>query len=110
MMQLVPIIPQQKFDAEDKLPVKGIAAAKPAKPVQERTLPPLLSYGHELQPGSDSEINQHEKRKLTQPQERRIVCRRVKYTVMPEELRSAVDRRRHKQRITDMQLYIDEQV
>jgi hypothetical protein len=110
MMQLVPIIPQQKFDAEDKLPVKGIAAVKPAKPVQERTLPPLLSYGHEPPPGNYSEIAQHEKRKPTQPQERRIASRRVKHTAMPEELRSALDRRRHKQRVTDMQLHIDEKV
>lgn len=94
-MQLVPIIPQQKFVAEDSIEVTGIAAVKPAKPVQQRTLPPLLSYGHRQQAGTPSEIYQHEKRKVTQLQEeRRLVCRRVKHTAILEELRSAVDRRR----------------
>lgn len=109
-MQLIPIIPQQKFAAEDNIQVKGIAVVKPAKPVQERTLPPLLSYSHEQSPGNYSEVNQHERRKVSQLEERRIVCRRIKHTAIPEELRSALDRRRRKQRLSDMQLHIDEEV
>jgi hypothetical protein len=108
-MQLVPIIPQQKFVAEDSMEVTGIAALKPAKPVQERTLPPLLSYVHQQLPGTAGEIYQHEKRKVTQLQERRLVCRRVKHTAILEELRSVVDRRRRKQRKSDIQLHIDEE-
>lgn len=109
-MQLVPIIPQPRVGVEDSLKVTGVAAVKPAKPVVERTLPPLLSYAHAVPPHAPPEIKQHEKRQVTQLQDRRLVCRRIHHQPILEELRSAIDRRRHKKRSTDYQLHIDEEV
>lgn len=109
-MQLVPIIPQQIIGVEETLAVKGIAAVKPAKPVAERTLPPLVTHGHELPLHTPREINQQEKRQVTQLEERRLICRRIQHLPVLEELRSAIDRRRQKQRSTDLQLHIDEEV
>lgn len=109
-MQLVPIIPQQTFSVEDSLEVKGIAAVKPAKPVEERTLPPLVTHGHELPTHASSGISQHEKRQLAVQVERRFVCRRIQHLPILEELRSSVDRRRHNLGGADFQLHIDEEV
>ena len=109
-MQLVPIIPQQKFSAEESLEVKGIAAVRPVKPVEERTLPPLVTHGHGLPLHASSEISQHEKRQVAVQEERRFVCRRIQHLPVLEELRSSVDRRRHNLRSADFQLHIDEEV
>lgn len=108
-MQLVPIIPQQKFSVEESLEVTGVAAVRPVKPVEERTLPPLVSHGHRLPLHTSSDTSQHEKRQVTVHEERRFVCRRIQHLHVLEELRSSVDRRRHNQRSTDLQLHIDEE-
>lgn len=108
IMQFVPIIPRQKISFVREMQVKGITAVKAAKPAQERTLPPLLSHTHApLQ--QDAGLAQHERRKETQLQERRLSCRRVRHLPILEELRSAIDRRRHNQRVNDFQLHIDEE-
>jgi hypothetical protein len=109
-MQLVPIIPQPKTGVEASLEVTGVAAMKPAKPVQERTLPPLLSYAKERPVQIANEIKQHKTREVARQTERRIVCRRLHHQPILEELRCAIDRRRHQQRRTDLRLHIDEEV
>ena len=109
-MQFVPIIPQQKFSVEEGLGVKGIAAVKPVKPVEERTLPPMVKYAQRQHSHASSEIRRDEKRQAAQQEERRILCRRLQHLPVLEELRSSVDRRRHNQRSTDLQLHIDEVV
>lgn len=109
-MQLVPIIPQPRVGVEESLEVTGVAAVKSAKPVVERTLPPLLSYAHKLPPYTPPQISQHEKRQVTQLQDRRLVCRRIHHLPILQELRSVIDRRRHKKRSTDYQFHIDEEV
>lgn len=109
-MQIVPIIPQQKFSVEESLEVTGIAAVKPAKPVEERTLPPLVNRGHEQALYPSSDISPQEKRQLIVEEERRLVCRRIQHLPVLEELRSSVDRRRHSMGSAEFQLHIDEEV
>lgn len=108
-MQIVPIIPQQKFSVEESLEIAGIAAVKPAKPVEERTLPPLVSHGHEQALYTSSEISPQEKRQFIVEEERRLVCRRIQHLPVLEELRSSVDRRRHSLGSAEFQLHIDEE-
>lgn len=108
-MQLVPIIPQPKIGVEETLEVKGVAALRPSKPVAERTLPPLIRYRHIKAVLPPNEIAQREKRQLALQPDRRLICRRIHHQSLLEELRSAIDRRRHKQRNTDLQLHIDEE-
>ena len=76
-MQIVPIIPQYAFSVEETLDVKGIAALKAAKPVQERTLPPLIRYPHDQHESASLKVPRDEKRLLIQRGERRVICRRV---------------------------------
>lgn len=115
-MHLVPIIPQPRVGVEDTLEVTGVAALKTVKPVVERTLPPLLSYAHEQHAYVFSEINQPgkgqvaERQQVARQEERRLACRRIRHQNILEELRSAIDRRRHRRRANDLQLHIDEEV
>ncbi len=109
-MQLVPIIPQPVIGVEDSMQVKGVAAVKPSKPVQERTLPPLLTQAHEPQSQLVVEVYGENGPQRTQLPERRIICRRLRHSTMLEELRSVIERRRSKQGATDFQLHIDEKV
>lgn len=94
-MQLVPIIPQPRVGIEDSLEVQGVAAVKRAKPVQERTLPPLVSFPHEQPLQLVFEVVGEEGPLRTQLPERRILCRRLRHVTILEELRSVIDRRRH---------------
>jgi hypothetical protein len=109
-MQLVPIIPQPRVGVEDSLEVQGIAAVKRAKPVQERTLPPLLTQPHEPPLQLVFEVYGEEGPQRTQLAERRIICRRLHHLSILEELRSAIDRRKRIQRGTDFSLHIDVEV
>ena len=108
-MQLVPLIPQPIIGIKESTEVKGVAAVKPAKAVEERTLPPLIGYRHVRQEMPPNAIAQHEKRQLALQPDRRLLCRRIHHQNLLEELRSAIDRRRHKQRNTDLQLHVDEE-
>lgn len=103
-MQFVPIIPAPRNLLEERLEVKRLAAVKAAKPVQPRTLPPLLSYSHEA---PHREHPEQERRQAAQREERRSYCRRVQHLPVLIELRSAIDRRKHAQRSTDRPEHID---
>lgn len=115
-MHLVPIVPQPRVGVEESLEVAGVAALKGVKPVEERTLPPLLSYAREQHAYVFNEMNQPENARVAErlqvarQDERRLECRRIRHQNILEELRSAIDRRRHKRRAGDLQLHIDEEV
>lgn len=94
-MHLVPIIPQPKVGVEESLEVQGIAAVKRARPVQERTLPPLLTQPHEPPSQLVFEVYGEEGPRRTRLPERRLICRRLNHLSILEELRSAIDRRKH---------------
>lgn len=109
-MHLVPIIPQPKVGVEESLEVSGVAAVKPAKPVMERTLPPLVSHIHEHHEQVSFNDTRPGERKIARHGDRRRVCRRLQRHTILEELRSSLERRRHQQRKSDMQMHIDEKV
>ena len=106
-MQFVPIIPRPRNLLEDRLEVKRLAAVKAAKPVQQRTLPPLLTYQHNSQHRDNPE---QDRRQEGAQVERRTYCRRVQHLPVLEELRSAIDRRKQSQRGSDQAEHIDVEV
>lgn len=107
-MQIVPIIPQQTTGVTVSPDVKGVSAVKPVQHISEEALPVLVS---EENPSRKAiETTQQEKRVVSQQQERRVFCRRIHFMPLLEELRASIDRRRHKQRNTDLLEHIDEVV
>jgi hypothetical protein len=103
-MQFVPIIPRPRNLLEERLEVKRLAAVKAAKPVQPRTLPPLVAYAHAAPPRDQA---QPEERRAPLQEERRSYCRRITHLPVLEELRSAIYRRKNTQRETDQAEHID---
>jgi hypothetical protein len=106
-MQIVPIIPQQTTGVTESHDVKGVAAVKPAQPVQEHELPAVQNNAEHLS-RSPKELVYQEKRIVSQQVERRMLCRRIQHCALLEELRSSIDRRRRKQRNSDLLEHIDE--
>jgi hypothetical protein len=108
-MQFVPINPSQRTFLEDMLEVKRLAAVRAARPVQQRTLPPLLVLPRaaQQQENLEQESQQQERRHAVVREERRKYCRRVQHLPVLVELRSAIDRRKNAQRKTDWAEHID---
>lgn len=105
-MQYVPSIPPPGAPAAgDRMKVYGLTAVKAAKPVQPRTLPPLVTPPHERnEPLGEEAERRHERH----PQgERRIYCRRSRHQPVLVELRSGLERRHHNQRAEDPTEHID---
>lgn len=110
-MKIVPDLPSPITIEKDDFRVKALARIKPVKPVQERTLPPLVTQGHERLETPFDLIEPQEKRHDTHVHgERRTYCRRIEHLPILVELRSIADRRRHKQRVDDETEHIDEEV
>jgi hypothetical protein len=107
-MQIVPIIPQQTTGVTVSPDVKGVSAVKPVQHISAEELPALMSEESATR-GETKKVHQ-EKRIVSQQQERRVFCRRIHYSTILEELRSSIDRRRNRQRNTDLLEYIDEEV
>lgn len=109
-MKYVPSLPPSATGVADRWAINGVPGIKTVKPVQERTLPPLVSHPqralHETSSGSIDEIERRHEKPF---QERRIYCRRVAHQPILEELRSEVERRRDRQRGGDMMDHIDEE-
>lgn len=103
-MIIVPGIHAPIVEAEDNMGVKALDGVKPSKRVQQRTLPPLV-----VQQRYDAP--EMEKRHATEIHgERRTYCRRFERLPVLVELRSSIERRRHKQREEDVTEHIDEEV
>ena len=104
---MIQIIPADPHPLMTPSPVKVIAEVKkldrvkPAKPVEEHT-------PSEYTPGVDGQPERRHGEPLRE--ERRTYCRRIKHQPVLEELRSSEERRRHKQRGTDITEHIDEEV
>ena len=110
-MKYAPSLPPPTTGVADKWALNGVAGTRPVKPVQERTLPPLVSHPHPDEQKISSDLADKAERRHEMPfQERRIFCRRVAYQPILEELRSAVERRRNRQRSEDLADHIDEKV
>lgn len=107
-MQIVPIIPQQTTGVTVGQDVKGVSAVKPVQPIPDEGLPVLLEERSASRKAV--EVAQSEKRVVSQQVERRVFCRRIYVVTLMDELRSSIDRRRRKQRNTDLLEHIDEVV
>ena len=105
-MKYVPEPPQPTAAPEIGAEVKALAGLRPAKPVQERTLPPMVVRSraqHEANPQAAGEEKTHERLH----EERRIYCRRIEHLPILLELRSGEERRRHNQRAGDLTEHVD---
>lgn len=110
-MKYVPSLPPPVVGVETGLEVKALTGIKRAKPVQARTLPPLVVQPHSQREGEPDTADQQERR--YEPHihgERRTYCRRIEHLPILIELRSGIDRRRHNQREGDTVEHIDVEV
>lgn len=109
-MKYVPSLPPPITAPADSFGVKALTRVKSVRPVQERTLPPLVTQRHNYSEAPPDTI-QHDERRHAEPlpEERRVCCRRINHLPVMEELRSAIERRRHKQRGSDSTEHIDEE-
>lgn len=115
-MKYVPSLPPPATGAETGLDVKALAGVKRAKPVEARTLPPLVVQPHarrEAPPEDAGKEAAEKKEKRHDPHvygERRVYSRRLERLPMPVELRSGISRRRHNQRASDITEHVDVKV
>lgn len=109
-MKYVPSISPPTTAPRDSFGVKALTRIKSVKPVQERTLPPLITLRHK-HPEALPDTSPHDERRHAEPlqEERRTYCRRINHQPVMEELRSAIERRRHKLRGSDSTEHIDEE-
>ncbi|MDP2694121.1 MAG: hypothetical protein Q8O58_04535 [Gallionella sp.] len=108
-MKYVPSLPPPVTGVETGLEVKALARVKRAKPVQARTLPPLVVQPHARHEAPPEVAGNEEKRHDPHVHgERRIYCRRIEHLPILVELRSGIDRHRHNQRAGDIAEHIDE--
>lgn len=107
-MKYVPEPPQPTTVPVTGAEVKALAGVRHAKPVQERTLPPMVVQRrtqHAVHP--EAAGNEEKGYNPRFHGERRAYCRRVERLPIILELRSGEDRRRHNQRIGDLTEHVD---
>lgn len=110
-MKFTPDLPPPATVAEAGLEVKALAGVQRAKPVQARTLPPLVVQPHARHEAPPEVAGKEEKRHNPHVYgERRIYCRRIERLPMLVELRSEIDRRRRNQRASDIAEHVDVKV
>jgi hypothetical protein len=109
-MKFVPSLPPVTAVTKDELEMEALAAVKAAKPVQPRTLPPLVVQPHARHQASPDIAGQQKPYDVRVHGERRIYCRRIEHLPILVDLRSGFDRRRHNQRGDDMTEHVDEKV
>ncbi len=107
-MKYVPSLPPPVTGAGAELEVKAMAGVQRTKPVQARTLPPLVVQPHARYETPPNAVAKEEKRHDPHVHgERRTYCRRVEHLPILVELRSGTERRRHNQRASDMTEHVD---
>ncbi len=100
-MKFVPSLPPPRITGVGgRLMVNRLTPVKAAKPVQPRSLPPLVVQ-HQHEYHSERRHDPH------LDGDRRIACRRILHLPVLEELRSGTDRRHHSQRENDQSDHID---
>lgn len=110
-MRITPGLPPPVTVAENDLGVDALTRVKPAKPVQERTLPPLIVQRHARHEAAPEIAGREEKRRDTHVHgERRTFCRRIEHLPLIVELRSKIERRHSQQRKGDAAEHVDEEV
>lgn len=110
-MKYVSSLPPPVTVPEAGLEVNALAGVQRAKPVQARTLPPLVVQPHARHEAPPEVAGKEEKRHDPHVHgERRLYCRRLEHLPMLVELRSEIDRRRRNQRASDIAEHIDVEV
>lgn len=107
-MKYVPNLPPPATVPGTEPEVQALAGIKRPKPVQARTLPPLVVQPHARREAPVEAAGKEEKRHDPHVHgERRVYCRRIERLPILVELRSEIERRRHNQRADDMTEHID---
>ena len=107
-MKYVPSLPPPATGAVAGLEVKALAGIKRPRPVQARTLPPLVVQPHTRHEAPAGTAVEEEKRHDPHVHgERRVYCRRIEHLPVLVELRSGMERRRHNQRAGDITEHVD---
>ena len=110
-MQYVPSLLSPGTAPETGSEVKALAGIRRAKPVQARTLPPLVVQPHARHEAPPEAAGDEERRHDPHVHgERRLYCRRLQHLPMLVELRSEIDRRQRNQRANDIAEHIDVKV
>jgi hypothetical protein len=110
-MRYVPNLPPPLTAPEETGELHALAAVKPVKPVQQRTLVPIVKQRFaEREPTEGGQIaptgSEIERRTGA---DRRTYCRRIQHQPVLLDLRPGVDRRHRSQRKTDIATSIDEE-
>ena len=107
-MKYVPSLPPSATVPETGPEVTALAGIKRVKPVQARTLPPLVVQPHTRYEAPPGIAGQEEKRHDPHVHgERRTYCRRIEHLPVLVEFRSGGERRRHNQRADDTTEHVD---
>ncbi|MBI1173858.1 MAG: hypothetical protein GC139_01180 [Sideroxydans sp.] len=105
-MKYVPSLPPPVIGGMDRYELRPLHAVEAARPVQPRSVPPLV-FQRRTRERAGTEERRHAASVVAG--ERRTYCRRVLQQPMLLELRAGLDRRRHAQRSTDQAEHIDEE-
>lgn len=104
-MKFVPSLPPLGPPAAiDRMPVSGVAAIKPTRPVQPRTLIPLVTPQHD--PNEPLRGDEYRHDPLLHG-DRRTYCRRCLHIPVLVDLRSGIERRHNNRREGDPTEHID---
>jgi len=115
-MQIIPVLPRQNVGRDDKLENSVPAVVKQVNAVEERASAFPLSSHYSAPETPDRELQSGDKSQGVDRREsvvnegRRLVCRRFQHQQILEELRSTIDRRKHRRRKTDLPSHIDVKV
>lgn len=102
-------LPPSLNGIEEKYEVKKLTEIKSVKPVSEGVEPSRVFRQFTQSEHQRTRARPLERRNAAPHHgERRTICRRIKMQPLLKELRSKVDRRRRKQRETDITEHIDE--
>ncbi|MDD2700652.1 MAG: hypothetical protein PHH36_05375 [Sideroxydans sp.] len=107
-MRIAPSLPPPVTVEREGLEVKTSTRTKSSRTVQARTLPPMV-VRHPDEPLPELEEREERRHSPNVSGERRIYCRRTRQTPVLAELRSAIDRRLHKQRRNDATEHVNEE-
>jgi len=108
-MKFVPIPPPAPTAPRDELEVEALAAVKAAKPVQPRSVPPLVvQHRMRSKESPDTSGQQNSRQEVRVHGERRTYCRRIEHLPEFVELRAEFDRRQHNRRGDDVTEHVDE--
>lgn len=109
-MRYVPSQPPPISGGVDLYESRPLPGVKAVRSVQPRSLPPLVFQRRTGRGLRKPAVHGERRHDPHVEGERRTYCRRTKYLPVLLELRAGHDRRRHRQRSTDIAEHLDEEV